>query len=87
LAYNEPADWYYPVRESLGGTLLREGKAADAEAVFRRDLEMNPRSGRSLFGLWQSLVAQKRDADAAWVKKQFDSAWANADVELTVGSL
>jgi len=87
LAYNEPADWYYPVRESLGGALLRDGKAADAEAIFRRDLEMNPRSGRSLFGLWQSLVAQKKDADAAWVKTQFDSAWADADVELTVGSL
>jgi tetratricopeptide (TPR) repeat protein len=87
LAYNEPADWYYPVRESLGGVLLRDGKPAEAEAVFRRDLEINPRSGRSLYGLWQSLVAQKRDADAAWVKKQFDAAWARADVKLTVGSL
>jgi tetratricopeptide (TPR) repeat protein len=87
LAYNEPADWYYPVRESLGGALLRAGKASEAEAVFRRDLEINPRSGRSLFGLWQSLVAQKRDADGEWVKKQFDAAWARADVELSVGSL
>jgi tetratricopeptide (TPR) repeat protein len=87
LAYNEPADWYYPVRESLGGALIRAGKASEAEVVFRRDLEINPRSGRSLFGLWQSLVAQKRDADAAWVKKQFDAAWARADVKLEVGSL
>ncbi|WP_263365376.1 tetratricopeptide repeat protein [Edaphobacter bradus] len=87
LAYNEPADWYYPVRESLGGALLRDGKFAEAEAVFRRDLEINPRSGRSLFGLWQSLVAQKNDADAAWVKKQFDAAWARADVKVTVGTL
>lgn len=87
LAYNEPADWYYPVRESLGGALLREGKPVEAEAVFRRDLEMNPRSGRSLFGLWQSLVAQKKDADADLVKRQFDAAWARADVKLTVESL
>lgn len=87
LAYNEPADWYYPVRESLGGALLRDGKPVEAEAVFRRDLEINPRSGRSLYGLWQSLVAQKKDADAAWVKKQFDEAWARADVKLTMGSL
>ncbi|HMH12484.1 MAG TPA: hypothetical protein VK578_05200 [Edaphobacter sp.] len=87
LAYNEPADWYYPVRESLGGALLRDGKASEAEAVFRRDLEINPRSGRSLFGLWQSLGAQKRDADAAWVKKQFDEAWARADVKLSVEEL
>jgi len=87
LAYNEPADWYYPVRESLGGTLLRDGKTAEAESVFRRDLEINPRSGRSLFGLWQSLVAQKKDADATLVKQQFDAAWARADVKLTVESL
>ncbi len=87
LAYNEPADWYYPVRESLGGALLRDGKPAEAEAVFRRDLEINPRSGRSLYGLWQSLVAQKKDADAAWVKMQFDAAWAKADVKLAVGDL
>ncbi|HEY3706320.1 MAG TPA: hypothetical protein VGL22_14755 [Terracidiphilus sp.] len=25
LLYDEPADWYYPVRESLGGLLLRNG--------------------------------------------------------------
>jgi tetratricopeptide (TPR) repeat protein len=87
LAYNEPADWYYPVRESLGGALLRDGKAVEAEGVFRRDLELNPRSGRSLFGLWQSLAAQKRDADAAGVKRQFDTAWGRADVKLQVGSL
>jgi tetratricopeptide (TPR) repeat protein len=87
LAYNEPADWYYPVRESLGGALLRDGKPVEAEAVFRKDLEVNPRNGRSLFGLWQSLMAQKRDADAQWVKKQFDEAWARADVKLVVGSL
>jgi tetratricopeptide (TPR) repeat protein len=87
LAYNEPADWYYPVRESLGGALLRDGRPVEAGTVFRRDLELNPRSGRSLFGLWQSLVAQKKDADAGWVKKQFDDAWGRADVKLTVGSL
>ena len=40
-----------------------------------------------MFGLWQSLVAQKRDADAVWVKKQFDDAWGRADVKLAVGSL
>jgi tetratricopeptide (TPR) repeat protein len=87
LAYNEPSDWYYPVRESLGGALLRDGKPVEAEAVFRRDLGLNPRSGRSLFGLWQSLVAQKRDADAVWVKKQFEDAWGRADVKLAVESL
>jgi tetratricopeptide (TPR) repeat protein len=79
LAYDEPADWYYPVRESLGGALLAAGKPAEAEAVFRADLEHNPRNGRSLFGLAESLRAQKRDADAAWVRAQFEAAWREAD--------
>jgi hypothetical protein len=38
LLYDEPPAWYYPVRESLGAALLRAGKAAEAEAVFRDGL-------------------------------------------------
>jgi tetratricopeptide (TPR) repeat protein len=30
LRYDEPPDWYYPVRESLGAALLAAGKPADA---------------------------------------------------------
>jgi tetratricopeptide (TPR) repeat protein len=87
FAYNEPADWYYPVRESLGGALLRNNQATEAEAVFRRDLVLNPNSGRSLYGLWQSLLMQHRDSDAALVKAQFETAWAHADFKLTPADL
>ena len=52
----------------LGGILLREGNAAEAEKVFRADLEKNARSGRSLFGLRESLKSQKKNWEAeAWV--------------------
>jgi tetratricopeptide (TPR) repeat protein len=84
LNYDEPPDWYYPVRESLGGALLSAGKVSDAEQVFREDLKRNPRNPRSLFGLMQSLNAQQKDADAAWVKRQFDAAWKNADTTLRI---
>ncbi|NYF80235.1 tetratricopeptide repeat protein [Granulicella arctica] len=87
FAYNEPSDWYYPVRESLGGALLRDNQPVEAEAVFRRDLELNPRNGRSLFGLWQSLLMQKRGADAALVKSQFDAAWSHSTIELHLSNL
>ena len=87
LAYDEPPDWYYPVRESLGGTLLLAGQSADAEKVFREDLKQNPRNPRSLFGLMQSLKAQQKDADAAWVQKQFEAAWKNADTPLELSDL
>jgi tetratricopeptide (TPR) repeat protein len=85
--YNEPADWYYPVRESLGGALLRAHKPAEAEAVFRRDLEINPGSGRSLYGLWQSQLAQKQTAEAAKTEAEFRKAWQKADTTLTIATL
>ena len=87
LKYDEPADWYYPVRESLGGMLLRAGDAKGAEQVFRDDLERNPRNPRSLFGLTEALKQQSRDYEAGWVKQQFDAAWQGADVQLTVEEL
>ena len=87
FAYNEPADWYYPVRESLGGALLRDGQPELAEAVFRGDLKHNPGNGRSLFGLWQSLLAQHRPAEAALVEPQFRAAWSHATVTLTIADL
>jgi tetratricopeptide (TPR) repeat protein len=87
LAYNEPPDWYYSVRESLGGTLLRDAQAAEAEQVFRDDLARNPRNGRSLFGLWQSVKAQNKTADAEWARREYEAAWKDADTQLSVSDL
>jgi tetratricopeptide (TPR) repeat protein len=75
LKYDEPQDWFYPVRESLGAALLISGDQAGAEQVFRDDLERNPRNPRSLFGLEQALKAQGRTYDATFVRKQFDASW------------
>ncbi len=85
LAYDEPPQWFQPVRELLGGFLLRTGDYAEAEKVFRADLERNKHNGRSLFGLLESLKGQKKDA--ATVQREFDRAWNNADTKLTVTSL
>jgi tetratricopeptide (TPR) repeat protein len=87
LPYNEPPTWFYPVRESLGAVLLRDGQAEEAEKVFREDLAKNPRNGRSLYGLWQSLAAQNKTADADWAKREFEAAWKDADTQLTAGDL
>lgn len=87
LKYNEPPDWFFPVRESLGAVLLLNGNAAEAEEVFREDLDRNPRNPRSLFGLGQALRAQKRDYDAQFVDKQFQDAWRGPDMKLTLQDL
>ncbi|MGH9502067.1 MAG: hypothetical protein ACRD20_04380 [Terriglobales bacterium] len=86
LKYNEPEDWFFPVRESLGAALLMDGDAAGAEKVFREDLDRHPRNPRSLFGLEMALKAQNRDYDAAYVQKRFQSAW-KGPATLKVGDL
>jgi tetratricopeptide (TPR) repeat protein len=87
LVYDEPPDWYYPLRESLGAALLRAGKPADAEKIFREGVKRSPRNGRMLFGLVQSLKARGRNEDAGWVQKELEAAWAKADVKLRIEDL
>jgi tetratricopeptide (TPR) repeat protein len=87
LKYDEPPDWFYPVRESLGAVLLLNGNAAEAEKVFREDLDRNPRNPRSLFGLAEALRAQNRAYDAQFVDKQFQSNWKSTDIKLKVADL
>jgi tetratricopeptide (TPR) repeat protein len=85
--YTEPPEWPFPVRESHGAMLLRAGRAADAEKLFRADLERFPRSGRSLFGLVASLRAQGNLDAARLVEMEFTDAWKQADTKLTVEGL
>jgi tetratricopeptide (TPR) repeat protein len=87
LKYGEPPDWFYPVRESLGGVLLMTGDAKGAEQVFRDDLARNLRNPRSLFGLHQALKAQDRSYDAWFVEKQFRESWKGGEGQLKVEDL
>ena len=87
LKYGEPPDWFFPVRESLGAVLLSSGKTAEAEKVFRDDLDRNPRNPRSLFGLRESLKAEDRNYDADFIQKQFLSSWKGSANDLRVEDL
>jgi hypothetical protein len=80
--YFEPPKWYYPVRHSLGAALLKAGRNAEAERVYREDLRRFPENGWALFGLAQALKAQGKDGEAARVDARFKQAWADADVTL-----
>jgi tetratricopeptide (TPR) repeat protein len=86
LAYDEPADWFVPVRHLLGAELLRAGRARQAEAVYREDLRRHPDNGWALYGLAQALKAQKRQSDAAKAQARFKQAWKDADVSLTASA-
>ena len=87
LPYSEPPDWYYPVRESLGGELARDIQYAEAEKVFRADLKRNPGNPRSLFGLFEALTAQNKADAARPVQKQFQEAWKYAEGKLRLKDL
>jgi tetratricopeptide (TPR) repeat protein len=82
LAYDEPPDWIQPVRHALGATLLMEGRSADAEAVYRQDLERLPDNGWSLYGLGRALRLQGKSAEAEPVEAQFAQVWEGADTHL-----
>jgi len=87
LIYDEPPAWYYPVRESLGGEYLRARQPAEAEKVFRRDLEINPNNPRSLLGLNEALRAQSKSREAEDIRRRFETAWQGADVRPDVTKL
>ena len=83
LLYNEPPDWYFPVRHVLGAVLLEAGRPEEAEVVYWEDLEKNPDNGFALFGLRQSLEAQGKTELAAAISERFDRAFSQADAVLT----
>jgi len=87
IQYDEPSDWFYPVRETLGGAMLRQKRWKDAEAVFRADLERNPRNGRSLFGLLIALRSENATYAASMIEPEYHAAWSISDTTLSVDDL
>jgi tetratricopeptide (TPR) repeat protein len=81
--YSEPPIWHQPVRQVLGALLLEAGRTRDAENVYQEDLKRFRENGWSLFGLWKSLEAQGRTAEAQEARRRFEKAWARADITLT----
>lgn len=83
LLYTEPPDWFFSVRLTLGHILIKAREFAEAEKVYRQDLATFPENGWALMGLYNSLHAQGKEAEATAVKKRFDKAWQWADITIT----
>ena len=86
LNYNEPPDWFFSVRHHLGAVLLKVGKSAEAEKVYRQDLLSWKKNGWALIGLYNSLVQQKKATEAQTVKSAFNESWQYADTKITKSS-
>ncbi|RNC88711.1 MAG: hypothetical protein ED555_13005 [Allomuricauda sp.] len=87
LVYNEPSAWYIPPRQNLGAVLLEAKKYAEAESIFKEDLEDLRQNGWSLMGLYKSLEAQGKTEEAEKTLKEFQEAWQHADFEITTSVL
>jgi tetratricopeptide (TPR) repeat protein len=83
LPYTEPPWWHQPVAHLLGAALLDNHQPAEAEAVYRESLKTYRGDGWALFGLAQALDAQGKPGEAADARRQFETAWARADVKLS----
>jgi tetratricopeptide (TPR) repeat protein len=82
LHYDEPWGWLQPARHALGALLLEQGRAAEAEVVYRQDLALHPHNGWALNGLEEALRRQGQTAKADAALAQFKIAWARSDVKL-----
>lgn len=80
LSYDEPPGWMQPVRHALGALLLAGEHAADAEQVYRADLERHPNNPWALLGLQQSLEQQNKTVEASELLDMVRQAWSRADV-------
>jgi tetratricopeptide (TPR) repeat protein len=88
LRYDEPPGWILPVRHSLGATLMKAGRYAEAEQVYRDDLARLPNNGWSLFGLARSLRLQKKSApEIAELDERYAKIWSKADLTITSSCL
>ena len=75
LSYTEPPYWYYPVRQSLGGVRLRQGRLDDAEHAFRDSLARVRNNGWALAGLAE-VYRKKGDRNSeAAARRSYARAW------------
>jgi len=77
LAYDEPEALPFAARHWLGAALLEAKRYADAERVYREELEDHPHNGWSLIGLQRALAG--RGATSAEVDADFAKSWSRAD--------
>jgi tetratricopeptide (TPR) repeat protein len=78
LPYDEPEPLPFAARHWLGAALLEAGRLADAERVYREELEDHPHNGWSLLGLKQALTGRGMASDE--VDADLTASWARSEV-------
>src|SRR3954451_7647484 len=93
LPYDEPWGWMQPVRHALGALLLEQGRATEAEAVYREDLglggtlpraQIHPDNVWAMRGLLDCLDRRDETAEATLIRQRVTLAAARADLPVLV---
>jgi len=82
LRYQEPPDWFFSVRHSLGAVLIESGNYQGAVTVYKEDLKNLPENGWALIGLMNAYKKLGNQAEYEAVRKRFDQAWKFADISI-----
>jgi tetratricopeptide (TPR) repeat protein len=77
LGYDEPEPLPFAARHWLGAALLEARRYADAEKVYRDELDDHPHNGWSLLGLQKALAG--RGITARDVDEDLAKSWSRAD--------
>ena len=75
IPYMEPPFWYYPVRQSLGAALLKDGIPEEAEKEFSSALDHARGSAWALYGLEQAAKAKGDAAAESKAAAELTKAW------------
>lgn len=75
ITYMEPPWWYYPVHQSLGAALYRQGRYDEAREAFTTALAHSPNNGWALYGLAASERVQGRKLQAAAADAALKRVW------------
>ena len=87
IPYMEPPFWYYPVHQSLGAALLKQGKHREAADAFTAALARSPNNGWALYGLAAAERMQGRGAQAAAATAALRRNWLGNPAWLRVDRL
>lgn len=82
MLYNEPRDWLLPARHYLGNALLKAKQYAEAEKVFRKDLEINPNNAWALTGLQKALTKLGKKNEVISVQQKLKKANSESDIKI-----
>lgn len=83
LIYDEPPAWMLPVRHALGALLMSDGQYAQAEQLYREDLQRNRENGWALTGLRRALLEQGKLEEAKAIEPRLAKAFSQCDVTVT----